>query len=249
VNPRPAARAVRSGNRHVPAARLPVVHQVLLAESDPAVAAFARRVLRGHGIGVDVTPRADVALQRLEGEHGHDAVILAGSLQDGSGYDVCRRLREDGAWLTILLLVDVGDTVERARASGADGYLRKPFTGAKLLTTVQGLTDEAEGCSVAGLSAGGIALDPTRRSVARGGVDVRLSPTEFSLLELLVRHAGEVVERPRLLEHAWSYDYDDGSNVVEVYLRRLRDKVDRPFGTDSIETVRGRGYRLRSSDA
>jgi two-component system, OmpR family, response regulator len=217
---------------------------ILLVEHDPAIAAFARRVLRAHGARVVVAASGHEAIELLRGKRRWDGVVLAAALADGSGYDACRRLREEGIWTTVLVLVDPDDTLERARESGADGYLRKPFSGAKLLTAVDDVSENAGG----GVSAAGLRLHPSRRSVTKRDTEVHLSPIEFALLELLVRHPGEVIDRPRLLEHAWSYDYANGSNVVEVYLGRLREKVDRPFGTQTIQTVRGRGYRLVGDD-
>ncbi len=213
---------------------------ILLVEHDPAIAAFGRRVLRANGARVTVASSGQDAIEHLRGGRRWDSVVLAAVLADGSGYAACRRLREEGIWTTVLVLVDPDDPLERARESGADGYLRKPFSGAQLLTALDDVSENAGG----GVSAAGLQLHASRRSVTKRDTEVHLSPTEFALLELLVRHAGAVIDRPRLLEHAWSYDYTNGSNVVEVYLGRLREKVDRPFGTQTIQTVRGRGYRL-----
>jgi two-component system, OmpR family, response regulator len=213
---------------------------VLLVEPDPAIAAFARRALRAHG-RVDVVGEGGAAIELLRGARDHDAVAVAATLADGSGYDACRRMREAGIWTTVLMLVDEGDSIERSRECGADGYLRKPFSGARLLAAFDDVSGDAPH---AGVPAAGLVLHPETRSVTKRDVEVLLSPTEFVLLELLARNAGDVVDRPRLLEHAWSYDYANSSNVVDVYLRRIREKIDRPFGTDTIETVRGRGFRM-----
>jgi two-component system OmpR family response regulator len=215
---------------------------VLLSEPDPRIAAFARRALRDHGARVTVTPSAAATIAALRGER-YDGVVLAVALADGSGYETCRLLREAGVWTTVLLLLDRTDTTDRARESGADGYLRKPFSGSQLLTALGDLEHGRPATPAAGLR-----IDPASQAVVKRGVEVRLSPIEFALMELLARHAGDVVDRTRLLEHAWNYEYENASNVVEVYLRRLREKVDRPFGSESIETFRGRGYRLRDSD-
>src|SRR6478735_5380820 len=221
----------RSGSRHVAECTLLGV-DVLLVEPDPPVAAFARRVLRFRGAHVAVLGDPARALEELRAGRSYDGVVLA-------GHDACRRMREEGIWTTALLLIEPGDTIEQARESGADGYLRKPFSGAQLITALLDLDGDTDDVSAAGL-----VLHPGRRTVTKAGTEVRLSPIEFVLRELLARHAGEVVDRARLLEYGWSYDYANSSNVVEVYLGRLREKVDRPFGTHTIETVRGKGYRL-----
>jgi two-component system OmpR family response regulator len=204
----------------------------LLVEPDPPVAAFARRVLRFRGAHVAVMSDPVRAMEELRAGRPYDGVVLAAD-------DACRRMREEGIWITALLLIEPGGAIERARASGADGYLRKPFSGAQLISALLDLDGDTGDVSAAGLE-----LHPGRRTVTKAGTDVHLSPIEFALLELLARHAGDVVDRARLVEHGWTYDYANGSNVVEVYLGRLRGKIDRPFGTRTIDTVRGKGYRL-----
>ena len=169
--------------------------QLLLVERDPPVAAFARRVLRFRGAHVAVVGDPVRAMEELRTGRVYDGVVLA-------EYGACRRMREEGIWTTALLLIEPGGAFQRARESGADGYLRKPFSGAQLITALLDLDGDH-----ADVSAAGLELHPARRTVTKAGTEVHLSPIEFALLELLARHVGEVVDRARLLEHGWSYDY------------------------------------------
>ena len=163
------------------------------------------------------------------------------------GFETCRRLRADGVWAPVLMLT-ARDAVEDRVAgldAGADDYLVKPFSFAELLARLRALArrDPVERPAV--LEAAGLRLDPATRQVWRGDAEIALSAKEFSLLEAFMRRPGDVLSRYQLLEHAWDYEYENRSNVIDVYVRYLREKVDRPFATDSIETVRGAGYRLR----
>ncbi len=165
-----------------------------------------------------------------------------------NGFDVCRTLRDRGRWAPVLLLT-ARDTVEDRVAgldAGADDYLGKPFSFAELSARLRALTRRGAQERPTVLEVAGLRLDPASHSVTRDGVPVELSPKEFALLETFMRRPGEVVSRTELLEHAWDFAYEGTSNVVDVYVRYLRKKVDRPFDRDSIETVRGVGYRLRS---
>ena len=163
------------------------------------------------------------------------------------GFDVCRQLRESGRWMPVIMLTardSVGDRV-RGLDAGADDYLAKPFSFAELFARLRALLRREVGERPAVLLAGDLRLDPATKSVTRGQATISLTARQFSLLELLMRHKGEVLSRTEILEHVWDFAYDGTSNVVDVYVRYLRDKVDRPFGRDAIETVRGAGYRLR----
>ena len=163
------------------------------------------------------------------------------------GFETCRRLRSAGVWAPVLMLT-ARDAVEDRVAgldSGADDYLVKPFAFAELLARLRALARRAEPERPVVLEVGDLRLDPATRRVSRGSSEIPLSAKEFALLETFMRRPGEVLSRLTLLEHAWDLAYDNRSNVVDVYVRRLRRKLDEPFGRDSLETVRGAGYRLR----
>jgi two-component system OmpR family response regulator len=177
----------------------------------------------------------------------YDAIVLDVMLPDVDGFEVCRRLRASSCWAPVIMLTarDAVDDRVRGLDSGADDYLTKPFAISELLARLRaiGRRDTSERPIV--LLVGDLSLDPARRVVARNGHEINLSPKEFALLDLLMRHPGEVLSRTEILEGVWDFAYAGTSNVVDVYIRYLRDKIDRPFGTDTIETVRGVGYRLR----
>jgi two-component system OmpR family response regulator len=178
----------------------------------------------------------------------YDAIVLDLMLPGRDGLDVCRELRRSGVWSPILMLTardGVGDRVA-GLDSGADDYLTKPFSFAELLARLRALTRRGAGGRPVVLEVGSLRLDPATRQAWRGDVPIELSPKEFALLETFMRRAGEVLTRLDLLEHAWDFAYENRSNVVDVYVGYLRAKIDRPFDVDSIETVRGVGYRLRA---
>jgi two-component system, OmpR family, response regulator len=163
------------------------------------------------------------------------------------GFETCRRLREEGVWSPVIMLT-ARDAIEDRVAGldgGADDYLTKPFSFAELLARLRALARRGPVERPAVLEVGDLKLDPASRRVWRSGSEVNLSAKEFQLLETFMRHPGEVLSRYQLLEHAWDYDYENRSNIVDVYVRYLRDKIDRPFGLSTLETVRGAGYRLR----
>jgi two-component system OmpR family response regulator len=179
--------------------------------------------------------------------HPYDAIVLDVMLPDQSGFDTCRRLRNMGAWAPVLMLTArdaVGDRVAGLDA-GADDYLTKPFSFAELLARLRALVRRGGMERPTELVVGDLRLDPASRHVWRGNAEISLSPKEFALLETFMRRPGQVLSRLQLLEHAWDFAYENRSNVIDVYIRYLRQKVDRPFGTTSLETVRGVGYRLR----
>jgi two-component system OmpR family response regulator len=162
------------------------------------------------------------------------------------GFETCRRLREDGVWAPIVM-VTARDAIEdrvRGLDQGADDYLTKPFSLAELLARLRALARRGTVERPPELHVGDLRMNPATRQVWRGRAEVRLSAKEFALLETFMRRPGEVLSAFQLLEHAWDYDYENRSNVVQVYVRYLREKVDRPFGAESIQTVRGAGYRL-----
>jgi len=210
------------------------------------MASVIRRSLEKEGLAADVAERGEDALWMAEAVD-YDAIVLDVMLPGLSGFDACRQLRERGVWSPVLMLTareGVGDRV-RGLDSGADDYLVKPFALAELHARLRSLARRGRPERPAVLEVGDLRLDPARREVRRGEVEVDLSAKEFALLETFMRRPGEVLSRLELIEHAWDIAYETRSNVVDVYVRRVRDKLDRPFGRDSIETVRGAGYRLR----
>jgi two-component system OmpR family response regulator len=220
--------------------------RVLLLEDEPRMASVIRRSLSKEGLAADVTGRGQDGLAMARAVE-YDAIVLDVMLPDMTGFEVCRSLREGGVWSPVLMLTArdaVSDRVE-GLDSGADDYLVKPFALAELHARLRSLARRGSPERPAVIEIGDFALDPARREVSRGGTAIELSAKEFALLETLVRHRGEVLSRLELTEHAWDLAYEIRSNVVDVYVRRLREKVDRPFGCRSIETVRGVGYRFR----
>ena len=220
--------------------------RVLVVEDAAKMAGLLKRGLEEEGYAVDTAGDGREALW-LATENPYDAIVLDVMLPDLGGFEVCRRLREAGRWSPVLMLTArdaVPDRVEGLDA-GADDYLTKPFSFAELLARVRALVRRGTAERPPVLAAGDLTLDPATRRVARGDASIELTAKEFALLEFLMRYPGEVLSRTRLIEHVWDFAYEGDSNVVDVYVRYLREKVDRPFGTDSIETVRGAGYRLR----
>jgi two-component system, OmpR family, response regulator len=220
---------------------------VLVVEDETKMAALLRRALEREGYAVDVT-ESGVDAVWMGSENDYDAILLDVMIPPPNGFDVCRTLRDRGRWAPVLLLT-ARDTVEDRVAgldAGADDYLGKPFSFAELSARLRALTRRGAQERPTVLEVAGLRLDPASHSVTRDGVPIELSPKEFALLETFMRRPGEVVSRTELLEHAWDFAYEGTSNVVDVYVRYLRRKVDRPFDRDSIETVRGVGYRLRS---
>jgi len=184
------------------------------------------------------------------GAHPYDAIVLDVMLPGLNGFETCRRLREAGIWSPVLMLT-ARDAVEDRVAgldTGADDYLVKPFAFAELLARLRALARRGEAERPTVLEVGDLRLDPGAREVRRAGVRLHLTTKEFSLLEVFMRRAGQVLSRYDLLESAWDFAYENRSNVVDVYVRRLRAKIDEPFGRHSLETIRGAGYRLRDGD-
>jgi two-component system OmpR family response regulator len=180
-------------------------------------------------------------------ENQYDAIVLDVMLPGADGFEVCRRLREAERWAPVLLLTARGEVTDRVRGldAGADDYLVKPFSFAELGARLRALTRRGRPSRPTVVRVGDLSLDPATRRVSRGNEEVSLSPKEFALLELFMRHPGEILTRTRLLEHVWDFAYDGLSNVVDQYVGYLRRKIDRPFGRNDLETVRGAGYRLR----
>ena len=220
--------------------------RVLVVEDDVKMASLLRRGLVEEGLAADVARTGDEALWMAEATE-YDAIVLDVMLPGTDGFEVCRRLRESGRWSPVLVLT-ARDAVEDRVAgldAGADDYLTKPFSFAELLARLRALARRAPLERPAILEAGDLRLDPATRRAWRGDVEIGLSAKEFALLETFMRRPGEVLSRYQLLEHCWDYGYENRSNVVDVYVRYLREKIDRPFGRKSLETVRGAGYRFK----
>ena len=221
--------------------------KVLIVEDELKMAGLIRRGLRADGIPADVALKGEDALWMAIASR-YDAIVLDVVLPGIDGFEVCRRLRADGVWAPVLMLAARDDVDDRVRGldDGADDYVVKPFSFAELSARLRALARRGPVERPAVLAAGDLQLDPATRRVSRGGVDVSLSAKEFLLLEAFMRRPGHVLDRFQLLERAWEYDYENRSNVVDVYVRYLREKIDRPFDVESLETVRGVGYRLRT---
>jgi len=219
--------------------------RVLVVEDEKRLAAGLRKGLEAEGFAVDV------ALEGTEGlwmarENPYDAIVLDIMLPGMNGYRICATLREEAIWTPILMLTAKDGEWDEVEAldTGADDYLTKPFSYAVLIARLRALLRRGAGERPPVLQAGDLRMDPAARRVWRGDVEVELTARELSLLEFLLRRRGEVVSKREILEHVWDYHFEGDPNIVEVYVRHLRNKLDRPFDRDSIGTVRGAGYRL-----
>jgi two-component system OmpR family response regulator len=222
--------------------------RVLVVEDHIQLASQIRRGLRERGLLADVAVTGEDALW-MAASSPYDALTLDMFLPGIGGLEVCRRLREDEVRTPILMLT-ARDTVEDRIAgldAGADDYLVKPFDFGELVARLRALARRGPVERSTVLSVAGIELDPATRRVRRLGEEVPLSAKEFQLLEVFMTHPDQVLSRYQLLEGAWDSGYEHHSNVIDVYVRYLREKLDRSFGADSLETVRGVGYRLRSA--
>jgi two-component system OmpR family response regulator len=219
--------------------------RVLVVEDEKRLAAGLRKGLEAEGFAVDV------ALDGADGlwmarEHAYDAIVLDLMLPGMNGYKVCATLRQDGVWTPILVLTAKGGEWDEVEAldTGADDYLSKPFAYAVLVARLRALLRRGARERPVVLEAGDLRVDPAARRAWRGDAEVELTPRELALVEFLLHRRGEVVSKREILEHVWDYDFEGDSNIVEVYVWHLRNKLDRPFGRDTIQTVRGAGYRL-----
>jgi two-component system, OmpR family, response regulator len=224
--------------------------RLLVVEDSVKMAGLLRRGFEEEGYAVDVALDAGHALW-LARENPYDAVVLDVVLdhrtEGPDGFEVCRTLRSEGRWSPILMLTarDAVDDRVRGLDVGADDYVTKPFSFQELAARVRALIRRGTAERPAELTVGDLTLDPSGHSVHRGSRQIPLTAKEFSLLEYFMRHTGEVLTRTNLIEHVWDFAFEGDSNVVDVHVRNLRAKIDRPFARTSLETVRGSGYRLR----
>jgi two-component system, OmpR family, response regulator len=221
--------------------------RLLVVEDEPKIARLLQRGLQEEGHPTDLTDRGEDALW-LAQAHPYDAIVLDVALPGIDGFETCSRMREAGVWTPVLMLTARTAIADRVAGLdvGADDYLAKPFAFEELLARLRALSRRGAGERPAVLEVGPLTLDPASREVARDGEPIVLSAKEFALLEALMRNPGRVLSRYELLEAAWDRGYENRSNVVDVYISYLRDKLGRPFGAQAIETVRGAGYRLRA---
>jgi two-component system, OmpR family, response regulator len=220
--------------------------RVLIVEDELRMASLIRRGLEKEGLSADIAATGEEALV-LAGAHEYDAIALDVMLPGMTGFETCRRLRSQGIWTPVLMLT-ARDAVEDRVAgldTGADDYLVKPFAFAELLARLRALVRRGDPERPSVLEVDDLQLDPATHEVRRGSSEIALSAKEFALLETFMRRPGVVLSRFDLLEHAWDFAYENRSNIVDVYVRRLRMKIDEPFDRHSLETVRGAGYRLR----
>jgi two-component system OmpR family response regulator len=221
--------------------------RLLVVEDDPKMAGLIRRGLLEDGHAADVARVGDDAVWMAQSVT-YDAIVLDLMLPGLNGFEVCRRLREDGVWSPVLMLTARDGVEDRVAGldAGADDYLPKPFSFAELLARLRALSRRGSVERPTVIEVADLRLDPATRRAWRGTTELQLSAKEFALLEAFMERPDQVLSRDRLLERAWDFAYEPRSNVVDVYIRYLREKIDRPFGRGALETVRGLGYRLRS---
>ena len=223
--------------------------RILVVEDSAKMAGLLKLGLEREGYAVDVIASAVDAVW-LACEHGYDLVVLDVILdaagQQADGFEVCRRLRQAGCWVPVLMVTARDAVPDRVHGldAGADDYLPKPFHLPEFLARVRALIRRGAVARPAVLTVGDLSLDPARHEVRRAAGLIGLTRTEFALLEYLMRHAGEALTRRRLVEHVWDYAFDGDPRIVDVYVRALREKIDRPYRRSSLQTVRGTGYRI-----
>jgi two-component system OmpR family response regulator len=219
--------------------------RILIAEDEPKLARAVARGLRREGYAVDVAERGDLALSNAR-VYEYDAIVLDVMLPGLDGFAVCKTLRDDRVRSPVLMLTARDQLDDRVRGldAGADDYLVKPFAFRELLARLRALIRRGANGRPAELTVGDLVIDPAAHTVTRAGLEIELSAREFALLELLARHPGEAVSRTTLREHVWDEHFPGDSNIVDVYVGRLRKKLERPFGRPLIRTVRGVGYGL-----
>jgi two-component system OmpR family response regulator len=221
---------------------------VLVAEDETRMASLLKRGLEEEGYAVDVSGDGLEAVW-MATENDYDVIVLDMMLPGIDGFEVCRRLRAEDRWAPVLMLTARDQVEDRVRGldAGSDDYLTKPFSFAELVARLRALIRRGAQERPTVLAVGDLRLDPGRRRAWRGKTELDLTAKEFALLEFFLRHPGEVLSRTRLLEHVWDFAFDGTSNVIDQYVAYLRRKIDRPFGREDLETVRGAGYRLRDA--
>jgi DNA-binding response OmpR family regulator len=223
--------------------------RILVVEDETELAAYLKRGLEREGFAVDVAADGELGLH-LATTNPYDAVVLDIMLPKLNGYRVCATLREQSNWVPILMLTAKDGEYDEAEAldTGADDYLTKPFSFVVLVAHLRALMRRGAGARPAILSVGDLTLDPAKRRFAVGGEPVALTPTEMSIMEFFMRHPGDVISKLEILDSCWDWAYEGDPNIVEVYIRYLRKKIDIPFDRKHLETVRGAGYRLVTAD-
>jgi len=219
--------------------------RVLVVEDERSLAEGLRKGLEAEGFATDVAHDGIDGLH-LAREHAYDAIVLDIMLPGMNGYQVCGTLREANVWTPILMLTAKDGEYDEAEAldAGADDYVTKPFSYVALVARLRALIRRGAAERPSVLEAGDLKFDPSARRAWRGETEVTLTAREASLLEFLLRRSGEVVSKTEILDHVWDDRFDGDLNIVEVYVRHLRNKLDRPFGRTAIETIRNAGYRL-----
>ena len=219
--------------------------RILVVEDEDRLSEVLRRGLVEQGYAVDIAADGPAGLD-LARTNTYDAIILDIMLPGMNGYRVCAALREEGIWTPILMLTAKAGEYDHAEAldTGADDFLAKPFSFVVLLAHLRALLRRTGRERPAILSAGDLSLDPASHRCFRGDVEVELSPRQFSMLEYLMRHTGDACSKAQIIEHVWDQSFDGDPNIVEVYVRHLRRRIDLPFNRQSLQTVRGSGYRV-----
>jgi two-component system OmpR family response regulator len=223
--------------------------RILIVEDDRRMAAAMRRALDGAGVVADVVASGPEAAWMVR-EAAYDAMVLDVMLPGDDGFEVCGSLRAAGVWVPIIMVTARGAVEDRVRGldAGADDYLTKPFSLAELLARLRALVRRDPNERPVVLVVGSLRLEPATRSVTRRGAPIVVTAREYTLLEAFMRRPGQVLSQRQLLDAAWDFAFEPQSNVVEVYVRYLREKIDRPFGLRTLQTVRGMGYRLCADD-